>query len=111
MFCSEAWDLFNESKKIKQEDVQKILSSLLKKENHAFQEIWDNLNPLQRRIISAVAHEAQVEVFSGYFIQKYNFQTVAAIQRSVGTLIRKDLLYKGEGKYRIADPLFNLWLI
>ncbi len=112
LFCSELWELFRGKKDLPEDCVMKTLSKVLQKENHAFQELWDTLKGKERKLLSAIASENEVAVYSSNFIEKYEFGSPSKIQRVVHAIEKRDLIQRNEKSFfSIHDPVFKYWII
>ena len=89
------------------------LSLLIKRISPLYQKLFDELLPQQQRIMCALAGESGGLKLSG--IREKTGQEAGKIspyltQMLASGLVLKDSQSTRGGSYRIADPLFNLWL-
>jgi len=95
-----------------EEDLNRIISDVLKEENATYKTFCELLTKGQLRVLTAIAKERKIEsLTSSDFIKKYNLTAASSIKLAVKSLIDKSLILKDEhGYYFIYDRFFSLWL-
>lgn len=84
---------------------------LLKRESSTYEAIWDLLTVKQKQVLMALANILPEEkIFSSEFLQKHNLGSASTLQRTLRSLIEKDLIDKEGGVYSIIDVFFKKWL-
>lgn len=110
LLCSEIWESCREEKEVTGEKLEQILQEALCKENHAFQELWDSLSRLQRKVVHTLAQEPDAALFSAENARKYSLGAQSTTHRTVEQLLKKGVLIKEKGKYALTDPFIGKWL-
>jgi hypothetical protein len=111
LVCGEMWDKYSQSRKLPALCLTETLRDVLRKENQAFQEIWDSLNGRQRKLLEAIAlNGGSAEIFSSKFLQEHKLGAASSIQRSVAKLLEEGWVMRIQDVCRIIDPLFLCWL-
>lgn len=75
-----------------------------------FQNIYDQLNNNQRKIIFAIANSID-ELYSEKSRKEFDLPSSSTISTNIAGLISKDLIYKNKSNYSISNPVFKEWLI
>lgn len=92
--------------------INQSVTILLGREDYAYSSLWESLSVNQRRFLEALAHEVnQKEIFSASFVERYHLRTASTVQRSVTSLLERDLIDQDGGAYFITDRFFRLWLM
>ena len=85
---------------------------LLQRESSTFIATWDLLLLRQKQLLIALAEtDKQDQIFASYFLREYNLGSASSVQRTVGSLLEKDLVDKTNGVYSIIDVIFKKWII
>lgn len=74
-----------------------------------FQNIYDQLNNNQRKILLALTHSPR-EIFSNNSREKYNLPSSSTLSTNLNGLISKNLIYKHKSEYYISNPVFENWI-
>ncbi|MDI6792173.1 MAG: ATP-binding protein [bacterium] len=104
------WEEGEEKAEIGREELDTALQKLLKRESGSYITLWDTLSQKQRQIMSALSQEEKAEVFSSKFLQKYNLGAASSLQKTLKSLMEKDLIEKEDGVYVMADVFFKRWI-
>ncbi|MFH1654037.1 MAG: ATP-binding protein [Pseudomonadota bacterium] len=92
-------------------DVDAVIHAILTRENSAFQNIWDMLTNVQREALLAVANKNESDkLFSSEFLMRFNLSSASSFQKTLNSLMKKDIIDKDDGKWTIPDILLKLWL-
>ncbi|MBQ0060671.1 MAG: hypothetical protein KBT15_02705 [Bacteroidales bacterium] len=92
-------------------DVDNALERVLEEKTETFQDTMARLTLKQRQLLIALSKEGNdVRPTSGAFIKKYKLSTASSIQRSLSSLLDKDIISAEQGKYYIYDYFFQFWL-
>ncbi|PKK81382.1 MAG: hypothetical protein CVT47_02720 [Thermoplasmata archaeon HGW-Thermoplasmata-2] len=88
-------------------DVGGVKSALLElaKADGYVENAWNSLKAPQRRLLIALATEKDAQIYSSEIIRKYDLKSPSHIQRTIGSLEEKGILYKG----KFADPFMMNW--
>lgn len=108
--CHEIWEEKADSKTIKSEDVDTMLSTVLTRNSPVYLSMVDNLTLFQRRVIRAIAKHGGENVFSDEYIRSNELVSASMLQKSLRLLQGKDLLDREAGRYFIPDVFLKLWL-
>jgi AAA+ ATPase superfamily predicted ATPase len=109
--CHIFWELALDRKEITEQDIKESLELLLKRESAAYQNIWDMVTIKQKQVLLALARKVKGEkIFSSEFLAKNNLGSVSSVQRSLNSLIEKDLIDKEEEEYSFIDVFFKMWI-
>ena len=85
---------------------------LLNRESSAFMATWDLLPVQQKQVLIALAQAGrQEQILASDFREEYNLGAASSVQRTVESLLDKDLIDKTNGAYSIIDVIFRKWII
>lgn len=91
---------------------KKWMRRILNSQGIIFQNIYDQLSTNQRLTISAIAcSNTQTELFSKASREKYDLPVSSTLTISIKGLIKKNLIYKYKGKYKMNNPVFKEWVL
>ena len=92
------------------ESVQRALGEVVNAESGRFIVIWDNLSPLQRRALTASAHDG-TRLYAGEVRQHFQLGDPSALQKALQRLIELELVETVQrGSYRVPDLFLRAWL-
>lgn len=92
-------------------DVDTALEHILEEKTETFQDIMARLTLKQRQLLVALSKEGRdAQPTSGAFIKRYKLSTPSSIQRSLSSLLDKDIISSEPGKWYIYDYFFLFWL-
>lgn len=113
LFCSSLWDYCfeNNKKSVAAEDLEKTLTNVLKREAHAYGEIWEGLKENARLLIETLAKYDSAKVFSADFMVETHLGSPSSVQRAVKALEERGIIERQNGNYYLADVFFKRWLI
>ena len=109
--CHILWELARDEKRLSEDGITRALELLLKRESSAYQNIWDMLTTRQKQVLSALARKNRNErVFSNEFLIKNDLGSLSSVQRSLSSLMDKDIIDKEEERYSLVDLFFKMWI-
>lgn len=92
-------------------DVDTALEHILEEKTETFQDIMARLTLKQRQLLVALSKEGRdAQPTSGTFIKRYKLSTASSIQRSLSSLLDKDIISSDPGHWYIYDYFFLFWL-
>ncbi len=99
--CYHLWFLAHERGKLNSELLKDALERIMASEKAAYESIWDELNPNQKKILKALSLDK-----SPYSVK----MSAGSVKRSLESLEKSDIIEKN-AKYQIIDPIFKIWLM
>ncbi|MFH0947656.1 MAG: ATP-binding protein [Elusimicrobiota bacterium] len=107
---SSVWKLA-EHKRIDEKTVEDALTLTLAEEKSAYSNIWDELSLNQKKVLKMLVESGQEnKIYSIENLQKFNL-TASVVQKTIKSLLLKELIDKSNGSYNINDVFFKQWLI
>lgn len=94
------WFLTKDKKKVERADVYSALKRVIFGEKAAFESLWDELTPNQKKVLNVLSRD-----LSPYSIRI----SAGSVNRALESLKKIDLVDKN-GEFKITDPIFKLWL-
>lgn len=95
---------------IREEDVQKAISGLLKDLSMTYESLLMLLPANQVHLLESLAIDPTDKPQSKEYIQKHGLSRGGSLQGALIGLQHKGLIYNAEHGYRLAMPLLALWL-
>ena len=109
--CHIIWEKTIDKKKVMPADLLECISLLLKRESSTYEATWDLLTIKQKQVLSAVVKILPDDkIFSSDFLQRYNLGSASTLQRTLRSLVKKDLIDKTGNVYTIIDIFFKKWV-
>ena len=111
-FASVVWELILEGVSENQPDFTKNwMDRIIASQSLIFQNIFDQLNQNQRKVLTAIAFLAENDkLFSDKYRKQYNLPDSSTLTTSIKSLLQKDLIFKNNSKYEINNPVFMEWI-
>jgi AAA+ ATPase superfamily predicted ATPase len=92
------------------ETVQRALGEVVSAESARFIVVWDNLSPLQRRALSAAAHD-DTRLYASEVRQRFQLGDPSGLQKALQRLSDLELIDTVQrGTYRVPDLFLRAWL-
>lgn len=108
--CSSIWKLA-EHKRIDEKTIEDALTLTLAEEKSAYNNIWDELTLNQKKVVKMLAESGQEnKMYSLENLQKFNL-TASVVQKTIKSLLLKEIIDKSNGTYEINDVFLKQWLI
>lgn len=108
--CHKAWDMNLDKKRLRINDIRTILGKILSEESPFYLSLWDSLTLHQRNVLRAIANFGGEKMFSQEFITVSNIGPGSTLQTSVALLVKKEIIEKNKGIYKIIDVFFKEWI-
>lgn len=106
--ASSVWRI--KGKNLTSTTVDAAVDLTLQEERNAFQNIWDEMTLNQRKTLRLISRQgASNKIYSKAVLSKYDLSE-ASLQRTLKSLLEKDIIDKTEGRYEISDIFFKLWI-
>ena len=94
-----------------EETLQYTIDGLLSSFDVIFRVRLSQLTIRQKELLIAIAKEGKAEkITSVEFINKYSLSSASAVQTSLKSLIKNNLVVKKDNRYLIDDKFFRLWI-
>ncbi len=106
MLCSRIWLISTTG--IKEEDIESGLSEIMREQNELFFSWYDSSSLHQRAVLIALSQARRV--FSQDTRLNFSLGSSSTVQASLKALGKANLVIKEDGRYRIFDPFFEIWL-
>jgi hypothetical protein len=107
--CYFLWEEATPRRKAGAAALEAALANVLRAEHAHFDLVWDDASTVQRLVLEALAEE-QGRPLSGEYRRHHNLPGPSTVQRALQTLVRKELVSRTDGEYRIAEPFLADWL-
>ncbi|MFH1394658.1 MAG: hypothetical protein ABIH09_00675, partial [Candidatus Omnitrophota bacterium] len=84
---------------------------LLEWTSPTYEATWSLLTTQQKKVMETIAQMSEEEkMFSAELINRFGLGTPSSLQRSLKSLIDKDLIDKEKDKYTIIDLFLKKWI-
>ncbi len=98
--CYHLWFMAREAGNIEESQLDEALKKVLLSEKSAFESVWDELNPNQKKVLKVLSYGK-----SPYSLK----MSAGSVKRALETLEKSDIVEKRE-RYEIIDPILRIWL-
>lgn len=112
---NELYSITEDGEKCDMSFLEVAIENILMIQYPVYAEIMANLSQIQKAVLASIARETAsvdgAKAMSSEFVNKYRLQSASSVQGAMKSLITSDLVsVRTEGGWRIADPLFAMWL-
>ncbi|MEA3488914.1 MAG: ATP-binding protein [Candidatus Omnitrophota bacterium] len=109
--CYIIWDNTKTGGTINREEVTIGIKVLLEWTSPTYEATWGLLTTKQKKVLETIAKMSEEErMFSAELINRFGLGTPSSLQRSLKSLIDKDLIDREKDKYTIIDLFFKKWI-
>lgn len=109
--CHALWIVKGGTGEVSSQDIPRALDYILDSEGEYYTALWDQLSLHQRRTARGLARSGGATPFTAAFLREHDLGPSASVARSLGQLIKRDVLKKSRGGYHFADPFFKAWIL
>jgi len=109
--CHALWVVKHPKGKVSSADIRRALVYVLGAEGEYYMSLWDQISLHQRRTLEALARGGGISPFTTEFLRKHDLGPSASVSRSLGQLIKRDIIKKSRKEYRFVDPFFKAWIL
>jgi len=104
--------LYEQNKQVADEgQLKEALHTILADKADQYEMLLSFLSDNQRRLLLAIAAEGVVaQPNANSFLQKYNLPSASSVNKALGTLLEKDMVYYTTEGYIVYDRFLNIWL-
>ncbi len=102
-------EIRNGSNQNKNDFKTKWMEKIINSQSLIFQNIYDQLNNNQRKVLLTLSNSAE-EIFSNKVRKQFDLPTSSTLSTNIKSLIKKEIIYKDNNQYKIANPVFENWL-
>ncbi|MGE5341393.1 MAG: AAA family ATPase [Candidatus Omnitrophota bacterium] len=112
-FASMAWELLLEGIDDKEPQFTETwMNRIVAGQSILFQNMFDQFNQNQRKVLTAIASlKPGEQLFSEESRKQFQLPTTSTVSVTIHSLLKKELIYKQNGNYFIANPVLKEWLI
>ncbi|MCP4149691.1 MAG: ATP-binding protein [bacterium] len=111
-FASVVWELIREgSEQDSANFIATWMNRIIAGQSIIFQNIYDQLNQNQRKALTAIALlETGDQLFATKYRRKHKLPSSSTLTTSVTSLLKKDLITRNNGSYKVPNPILKEWL-
>ena len=89
---------------------EQALAEVLRSEHAHFGLLWERASSAQRLVLQALAREPGAPLASAYRA-RHGLPAASSVQRALGYLQRQEIVERGSGGARIAEPFLVEWIL
>lgn len=109
--CHVLWSMTDPGTAVNETSIERAVSELLRRESHAYVTLWETLTKNEQRLLRGLADtDTPPKPFSSEFTRRYGLRSASNSQRAVESLLRKDVIDRGESSFLIVDRFLRLWI-
>jgi len=103
------WEQTPRGEALTEERLETALEALLRAEDARFTLLWEEIAPIQRLLLQALAVEVG-RPYSKAYRSRHDLPAATSLQTALRALERRELIAGREGEYRIVEPFLVQWL-
>jgi hypothetical protein len=108
--CYFLWEETPEGGSAGAEQYEAALEKLLRSEHAHFGLVWEKAARAQRLVLGALAKEPGRPLVREYR-HRHGLPGASTVQRALDALVKDELVARGDGEHRIAEPFLAEWLV
>lgn len=94
-----------------QDKINYAIRNIISENEYGYQNLLAAYPSGAIRLLKAIAQERIVEkINAGSFISKYKLKATSSVNTALGSLVKKEMVYKTKNGYIIYDRFFAIWL-
>jgi len=107
-FCNR---LFSGYKKVTEDDVDRLLLTILRENESVYANYLNLLTTMQYRVLRAVALNNGIDnPLSKEFLSEYDLGAASSVSQAIKSLSDKEFLFYSKGRYRLNDVFLGQWV-
>lgn len=96
---------------INKETTDKLIETILKEKEYVYLNYRNILTPLQFNLLKAIAKEKHLtKPNASEFIKKYAFAQASSVNKTLKSLLGKEMIYYENNEYKVYDVFLSKWL-
>jgi hypothetical protein len=99
-----------ESGSVGEAELRSAVEHVLNGGAYAYRWQWDQLSPLQRNLVLAIAQGYTERLHSQRMVFQLGLGSPSTVAKNLRVLVDREVLQRREKEMRFVDPLFGLWL-
>jgi hypothetical protein len=109
--CHVLWSMTGAGEAVEEANLDRAIAELLKRENHAYTNLWESLTKNEQRFLRGLAQTDELpKPFSSDFTRQFGLRSASTAQRAAGSLLSSDIIEREESSFVIVDRFFRLWI-
>ena len=109
--CHVLWSMIESGGSVDEENLDKAVAELLRRESHAYMTLWESLTKNEQRFLRGLAaSETRPKPFSSDFTRQYGLRSASNAQRAAESLVASDVIEREDSSYVINDRFLRLWI-
>ena len=97
--------------KIDREVAYELMENILQEKEYVYLNYRTILTSMQFNLLKAIAKEKVLEKpNASSFIKKYNFSQASSVNKTLKSLLEKEMIYHEDNKYKVYDVFLSKWL-
>jgi len=109
--CHVVWENTKTGERINSDIIKEGINVLLKRTSPTYEATWTLLTTKQKKVMETIAKMSEEDkMFSAEIIDRFDLGALSSLQRSLESLIDKDLIDKEKDKYAIVDLFLKKWI-
>ena len=109
--CHVLWSMTDVGGKVDESALQLAVEELLRRESHAYVNLWESLTKNEQRFLRGLAQsEEPPKPFSSDFTRHFGLRSASNAQRAAESLESSDIIEREESSFVIVDRFLRLWI-
>ncbi|HET7509798.1 MAG TPA: ATP-binding protein [Solirubrobacterales bacterium] len=107
--CYALWEQTPEGGEATPERLDDAIAAVLRSEHAHFSLLWEEISPVQRLVLHALAKEPG-RPFQAEYRSRHALPPATNVQKALAALERREVVIGEHGAYRIVEPFLSDWL-
>ena len=109
--CHVLWSMTESGEAVGEADLDSAVAELLRRESHAYSNLWESLTKNEQRFLRGLAQSDQPpKPFSSDFTRRFGLRTASNAQRAAESLESSDTIEREGATFVIVDRFLRLWI-
>ncbi len=108
--CHVVWNKSERVKKVSPQHIDQAVKEILAEQSANFTNLWDPLTAIQRTFLMALSACEPINPYNKEFILKNRLGTTSNVQKTIRSLMEKQIIEKENGKIVFYDVFFPMWI-
>ena len=102
------WNMIPIGEEANEETLISAKNELMKSEAPVFQGVFVSMNHGEKKLVRALSEDPVLQLYTIDYLAKHGL-SAGGVQKSLKSLVDKDIVEKTEKSYRVVDKVFGMW--
>lgn len=107
---SSLWEVCSDGDTVDTIKVSQTLNNIFEKYQELYMALFEDLTPLQKRVLKLLAHDEDSKIYSKSFGEKVGQTANNTVVKIIQALSSRRLIYKQDSNYKFLNPFLREWI-